>query len=201
MIEPVARIRIELQDIQPTIWRRVDVPLSCTLMMLNDIIQVAMGWQDTHLFDFRIGDRAYGVPSDEMDGPRVFSAKSLRLRDVVARGVERFLYVYDFGDDWRHDVTIEAVRDGEPDIDYPVFVGGAGRGPPEDVGGPYGFMAFLEAALNPVHPEHRRMLEWYGGPFRPDDIDEAQIRRILGWIAYRRRGPLASQRDRRGRTR
>ncbi|MBF0304588.1 MAG: hypothetical protein HQL41_02910 [Alphaproteobacteria bacterium] len=71
----------------------------------------------------------------------------------------------------------------------------------DNVGGPYGFMAFLEAALNPAHPEHRRMLEWYGGPFRPDDIDEAQIRRILGWIAYRRRGPLASQRDRRGRTR
>ena len=65
MIEPVARIRIELQDLEPKIWRRVDVPLSSTLASLNDITQVSFHWQDYHLYEFVVGERVYGVPTDE----------------------------------------------------------------------------------------------------------------------------------------
>ena len=85
------------------------------------------------------------------------------MRTLIGRGVERLLYVYDFGDDWRHDVIIEDVRDGAPDIDYPAFVAGERRCPPEDVGGAPGFMQFLEAALNPFHDEHEEVLTWYLG--------------------------------------
>jgi Plasmid pRiA4b ORF-3-like protein. len=74
MIEPVARLRITLQDIQPAIWRRVDAPLSSTLMALHDIIQVAMGWTDSHLFEFIVSDRVYGEPhpDDEMYERKVY---------------------------------------------------------------------------------------------------------------------------------
>ena len=65
LIEPVARIRIELQDLEPKIWRRVDVPLSSTLAALNGIIQVSFHWQDYHLYEFVVGERVYGVPTDE----------------------------------------------------------------------------------------------------------------------------------------
>jgi hypothetical protein len=166
MIEPVARVRIELQDIAPKVWRRVDVPLSSTLMALHDIIQVAMGWNGSHLFEFQIGDKAYGEPYPD-DERRVYKAKSLRLQTLVERGVEQFLYVYDFGDNWRHDIVIEGAFDGEADVDYPVFVDGARRGPPDDVGSSDGFMDFLEAIIDPAHEEYNRMLEWYGGPFDP----------------------------------
>jgi len=73
-------------------------------------------------------------------------------------------------------------------------VDGARRGPPEDVGGPPGFMEFLEAVLDPGHEEHARMTEWCGGQFDPKDIDETWIRSVLKMYAARRRGPLASHR-------
>jgi hypothetical protein len=197
MIEPIARIRIELQDIEPKIWRRVDVPLSTSLMGLHDIIQVVMGWQDEHPFDFRVGDKIYSepYPDDDMYERKTYNAKSIRLKTLVERGVGQFLYTYDFGDNWQHDIVIESVRDGEAEIDYPVFVDGARRCPPDDVGGAPCFMDFLEAMLNPTHEEHRRMIEWYGKPFAPLDINEDHVRRVLSWFADRRRGPLASHRN------
>ena len=98
MTEPIARVRIELQDIEPKIWRRVDVPLSSTLMALHDIVQVTMGWEDTHLFVFRIEDKLYGAPNpdDALYERKIYQAKSIRLKALVARGIDKFSYVYDF---------------------------------------------------------------------------------------------------------
>ena len=111
MIEPIARIRIELQDIEPRIWRRVDVPLSSTLLALHELIQFAFRWTDSHLFEFEIGDRRYGQPEyDRYADERLYKAASIRLKTVVDRGIEQFLYVYDFGDDWRHDLFIEEIK-------------------------------------------------------------------------------------------
>ena len=163
MIEPIVRIRIELQEIEPTIWRRIDVPLSSTLLALHDFIQFAFLWTDSHLFEYKIGDRRCGQPEyDRYADERLYKAASIRLKRVVDRGIEQFLYVYDIGDNWRHDLFIEEIRDGEPDVDYPVFVEGERRGPPEDVGGVTGFMEFLEAMLNPLHEEHEPVARWYG---------------------------------------
>ena len=196
MIEPIARIRIELQDLEAKIWRRVDVPHSATLAALHDAIQVTMGWTDSHLHEFVVGDRVYGVPTpdDEFYERKVYKAVAIRLKTLTERGVDRFLYVYDFGDHWRHDIIVEEIRDGDADTEYPAFVDGAGRCPPEDVGGTDGFMEFLEAVLDPGHEEHKRMIEWYGGSFDPADIDAERIRRVLGMFSARRRGPLASHR-------
>ena len=196
MIEPIARLRIELQEIEPTIWRRIDVPLSSTLLALHDSIQFAFRWTDSHLFEFEIGERRYGQPEyDRYADERLYKAASIRLKTVVDRGIEQFLYVYDFGDNWRHDLLIEEIRDGEADIDYPVFVDGERRSPPEDVGGVTGFMEFLEASRNPLHEEHESVVRWYGRRFEPDDIDERQVRMSFEMAAARRRGPLMSHRS------
>ncbi len=197
MIEPVARVRIELQSVRPTVWRRVDVPLSCTLAVLHDIVQIAMGWTDSHLHEFTIGERVYGMPDAgyDFDDRRVYKDSSIRLKTVIERGVRRFHYLYDFGDHWEHDVIVEEVRDGEAGIEYPAFVEGARRCPPEDVGAARGFMSFLEAVLDPAHREHRETMEWYGKPYDPADIDERLVRLRLQTIARARRGALASHRS------
>ena len=197
MIEAVARVRIELRSVRPIVWRRVDVPLSSTLAALHEIIQVAMGWTDSHLHEFAIGERVYGVPDPDydFDERKVFKASSISLKTVIERGFCRFDYLYDFGDGWEHEVTVEDAREGAADIDYPALVEGARRCPPEDVGGAPGFMSFLEAALDPAHEEHRELSEWYGKPYDPADIDEHLVRTHLENIARRRRGALASRRS------
>jgi hypothetical protein len=197
MIEPIARIRIELQGIEPKIWRRVDVPLSSTLMNLHDIIQVVMGWRDDHLFEFNVGDKIYGepFPDDSFEERTVYKAKSIRLQSLHDRGFDQFLYIYDFGDHWCHDVIIEDLCDGEADTDYPSFIDGARRCPPEDVGSTMGYAGFLEAVTDPAHEEHDQMLTWYGRPYDPDDINERRVRRVIESFAVRRRGPLQSHRQ------
>ena len=197
MSERVARIRIELQELEPRIRRRVDVPVSATLASLHDIIQIAMGWTDSHLYEFEIGGRCYGepLPDEDYEERRLYKARNLRLETVIARGTDRFLYLYDFGDHWMHDVIVEGIRDGEAGAEFPAFVDGARRCPPEDVGGAHGFMEFLEAVFDPSHEEHASMIEWYGGPFDPHDIDERRVRMLIEDMAARRRGPLASHRS------
>ena len=180
-----------LRSVEPHVWRRVDVPLSCTLLALHDVIQIAMGWTDSHLFEFRVDERAYGaLDLDPELEPRQYKASRLRLRTLIARGVRRFEYIYDFGDDWQHDVIVEALREGDAEVDYPAFVDGERRCPPEDVGNAEGFMEFLEAALVPGHEHHERMVAWYGRRFDFSDIDERQIRMRLATLARRRRGAL-----------
>ncbi len=199
MNESVARVRFELQDLEPKIWRRVDVPLSSTLFTLHEIIQYAMGWKNYHLFQFEIGKRSYVNPelSDEFDW-KVYKASSLRLRTLVDRDVTQFTYEYDFGDGWIHDVTIEDIRDGSDHVDYPAFVDGARRCPPEDCGGTCGFLEFLEAILDPGHEQYEQMKVWYesfyGRPFDPEDFDEERVRVYINLIAHRRRGALLSHR-------
>lgn len=186
--ERIVRLRIELADISPRIWRRVEVPLDLTLKHLHDVIQAAMGWQDYHLYAFHVGDTTYGEPTTSaFDDFRVQSARQARLRALLERGVERFTYLYDFGDDWEHRITVEAVEEGAPGVAYPRFVDGARRGPPEDVGGPPGYAEFLRAATNPRHRRHKEVIAWYGGAYDPDDIGDFAVRLRIGRIAKRRR--------------
>ena len=201
MIEPVARVHIKLRKVRPTVWRRVDVPLSYTLAELHEIIQVTMGWRNSHLHEFAIGERVYAAldPDRDFGGHDVHDASSVGLKTVIERGHRRFDYLYDFGDGWEHDVSVEDVREGAADVDYPALVGGARRCPPENVGGPPGLGRFLKAVLDPAHQEHREMIEWYGKPYDPADIDEGLVRTRLEHIASLRRG--AASRRRRGRRR
>jgi hypothetical protein len=196
MSEPVVRVRIELEGTDPLVWRDLDLPLSTTLATLHDLIQVVMRWQDYHLHEFEVGEKVYGVPDpeDAFEDRKVYQEKSIRLGNLIERGVREFLYVYDFGDNWRHRISVQDLRQGDAAVEYPRFVAGARRAPPEDVGSISGFEAFLEAMADPEHENHAPMLEWYGKTFDPDDIDERHIRMIVEDFAARRRGPLKSHR-------
>lgn len=191
--EQIVRLRVSLAEIAPEVWRRVEVPVGLHLKGLHDVIQAVFGWQDYHLFEFRIGAKIYGIPAPDEDyGRKVLEARSRRLATVLAKGFHRFDYIYDFGDNWKHAVAIETIDEADPALRYPRFIDGARRGPPEDVGGVPGYERFLKAVRNSRHPEHRRLITWYGGPYDPDDIDLQRVRLRLGAMVQRREAGKAA---------
>lgn len=135
-VERIARVRISLQEIQPIISRLVEMPQTASLKGLHDVIQASFGWLDYHLYQFEIGGRRYGIPDPDLSyDPDVRWARNVKLGALIDKGHMRFGYVYDFGDEWRCAIAIEAVEDGVPGVDYPRLIAGERRGPPEDVDG------------------------------------------------------------------
>lgn len=185
--ERIARLHIKLDHIEPAIWRRVEVPITTSLKGLHDVIQAVMLFQDYHLFEFNAGGKRYAVPNPEWDlGAETHAARNVRIGALVDRGITTFDYTYDFGDDWRHSITIEAVTDADPAVEYPRFVDGDRRAPPEDVGGLPGFEDFLKAMAKPHHPQHREVVDWYGRRFDPLDIGADVIKQRVAKLARRR---------------
>ena len=190
-IGEIYQLKITLDEVEPTVWRRVEVPATITLAKLHDVIQGAMGWFDSHLHEFRIGGRDYGEPDPDWDLDRkVYADRRARLNRVAPARGSTFLYVYDFGDNWEHIVKVEAIRPAQPGVAYPRVTGGARACPPEDVGSVPGYERFREAIADPSHEEHEEMLAWIGGPFDPDafDLDAANeaVRhplRLREWFA------------------
>jgi len=184
--ETIDRLRISLDDIRPEIWRVVENQTSASLKAVHDVIQAAIGWQDYHLRDFDAGGRRYGLPDPEWPIDDLAAAKNTKLASLIERGVTKMTYTCDMGDDWRRTITIEAVETGDAKINYPRFVAGQRRCPPEDVGGLPGFENFLDIIADPAHPEHREVLRWYGRPYDPEDKAELAAKRRTGVIARRR---------------
>lgn len=176
-VDRIARIKIQLDDWQPAIWRRVEVPMTAALKALHDVIQAAMPFDDYHLFEFRADGKRYAIPNPEWDNmrDRTYSAKTMRLGALVDRGITKLAYTYDFGDDWRHTVTIEAIADADPAVEYPRYIDGACRAPPEDVGGIPGFELFLDAIADPSHEQYRELKRWHGRLFDPEHVAEDEI--------------------------
>lgn len=187
MTDQIARMRITIEDVKPAIWRRIELPLSNSLKTLHLAIQAVMLFENDHLFRFDVGEASYGLPLDDdyMDPP-TRDAANIRLAKLAQRGVTTFTYTYDFGDDWRHRIEIEGVFTADPATDYPRFVDGERRAPPEDVGGLPGFEEFLDAMAKPRHPSRKSMLQWYGRPFDPADISRDEIQARMAKLTKRR---------------
>ena len=73
------------------------------------------------------------------------------------------LYVYDYGDNWRHDVVLEKVLPAAGMV-HPVCLAGERHSPPEDVGGVSGYEEFLEVIFEPGHEEYEHYVRWAEGP-------------------------------------
>ncbi len=189
----ICTVRIALVDTDPLIWREVEVPTSITLKVLHDIVQITMGWLSSHMWELAIGERTYGLPTDEDWGmaPRTPAIK-IRLRDVLKTRKTTIDYLYDFGDAWAHRLTVTGIRQGKPDVSYPHYVGGEWDCPPEDCGGIPGFYNMLDALADTEHPDQAEVAK-YLGAWDPKQIDEIPLRVALGRIANVsvRRGPPA----------
>jgi len=189
MSDAVIRLKIELQDTKPPIWRRIEVPSAISLKDLHSVIQAAMGWENVHLFRFEAGRERIDGPGLGGAGPygqSSITAGRVRLDDLTARNIKRFTYLYDMGDNWEHELRIENVLPADAAVLYPRYIDGAGRCPPEDVGGIPGFYNLVEALGDPTHPDHEHLMEWHGGPFDQTAIATDEIRKRLTKIATRR---------------
>jgi Plasmid pRiA4b ORF-3-like protein len=176
----IYQIKVTLEGSKPPIWRRLLVPANLTLGDLHYIIQIAMGWTDSHLHQFIIGEKYYGVPHFEMDlDLEMIDEEKVKLAKVIPGEKFKFRYEYDFGDSWTHLVLVEKVLAAEPGKPYPICVTGKRHCPPEDCGGVWGYADFVEAMANPKHPEHKNMKEWYGEDFDPEGFDLDEINQML----------------------
>lgn len=170
-IEPqrVYQLRIELLDIEPAIWRTILVPETLALTQLDRLVQAAMGWTNSHLHAWAIDGRRYGVPDPEWDTPgEQLDERKFTVGGVLGEHVDEFVYDYDFGDGWEHRIVVEKRLAADPERNtWPMCIAGANACPPEDVGGPPGYMDFVQAMRDPRHEGHLQMWHWHGGPFDP----------------------------------
>lgn len=153
------QLRVSLKGLHPEIWRRIHVPGDCTLLELHETIQNSMGWEDCHLHQFRIAGEAYSSDGDDLPEDE-YSLDQFNLR----KG-SKFEYIYDFGDDWIHTVTVEGRLDKA--IDYFECTQGERACPPEDSGGVYGYSRIVEILKNPKHKEYDDIVDWVGDDFDP----------------------------------
>ncbi len=168
----VFQLNLSLRGIAPRIWRRLRIP-DCPLTRLHDILQVAFGWEGMHLYEFTINGVRYSDP-EMMEGEHEADASATWLSDV-AKADDKFVYVYDFGDYWEHQVVVEKVEPADDGSAMPLCIKGARAAPPEDVGGPGGYAQMLEAITDPDHEQHEEMLDWLGEDFDPQAFDPAAI--------------------------
>ena len=180
----VYQLKIVLQGSKPPIWRRIQVPSDTSLDGLHRILQVVMGWSNSHLHQFEDGNLTYGPPDPNFPDFDVIDEKDVVLSEVVSRSNQKFLYQYDFGDDWTHLITLEEMLPPEDGATYPLCLTGKRACPPEDSGGIFAYPDFLEAISESEHPHHMDMLRWVGGGFDPEAFDRAGVNRSLMGIKY-----------------
>ena len=166
MTHTLFELDVRLREIEPSIWRTVEVPGAWSLEDVHLALQVAMGWTNSHLHQFKIGNKLYGmVDVDDSGDLEIKDEREYRLQDLVQNGGS-FMYEYDFGDGWEHDVAVKRVATvGKPP--RPRCVAGARACPPEDCGGSGGYENLLEALADPEHEEHDSLVTW-SNDFKPE---------------------------------
>jgi hypothetical protein len=175
----IYQFKVTLIGIATPIWRRVLVAGDCTLAQFHHVLQVAMGWENYHLYMFRIAGKTYGPPDPDGDGElKLIDAKRTRLHSVLPSVGTSFTYVYDFGDNWQHDVLLEAIVMPVPDVTYPFCNAGERNCPPEDVGGIGGYRKYLEVMADPSHQEHQDLMMWRG-PFASEAFSIEKVNQEL----------------------
>ena len=168
-------IKVELKGIEPAIWRILKVPSSTSLLRLHRVLQRVMGWTDSHLHLFEVDGKLWGKPSTDWD-IEVLDSRKMTLDKIFTEERTSFLYEYDMGDSWRHQITLLGTVEGEEKL---ACTAGARACPPEDCGGTMGYYALLVALSDPDHEDHDTMLEWVGGKFDPHAFDVAAVDRAL----------------------
>jgi len=171
------QLKMTLKWSKPPIWRRVIVRADMTLDRLHHVIQIAMGWTNSHLHQFIVGHTYYGKPDPEMGD--TLNEKRYTVADLAPAPKKKFIYEYDFGDGWQHEVVLEKVLPPDPTFKHPICVTGANACPPEDCGGMHGYYNLLEALHDPNHPEHSEMEEWIGGGWDAAQFDAGEANDML----------------------
>lgn len=177
------QFKIQIKGItNPPVWRRVLVPASFTFAQFHQVIQRAFGWENAHLYSF--SPSGYGSfpvieasSSSSIGGAKSLNAEKTKLYKELLREKQTYTYIYDFGDDWIHQITLEK-KVSDEQITTPQILAGKGTCPPEDCGGPWGYEHLKEVLNDPKDPEHEEMKDWLG--LEPDEewnLDDFSLRR------------------------
>ena len=184
-------LTIELRGSRPRIWRRLTLPGDLTLDAVHTLFQAAMGWTDSHLHRFQLGE-GYDEPSfvtafDEEEGEQGTREEDVRLDQVMRAPGDRLTYLYDFGDGWEHRVTLESLTVLTPTSRGPACLAGGGNGPPEDVGGIHGhhqLAAWLRAgapedAIPDSFENAAHAHGWLPDGYDPDAFDAGETTAVM----------------------
>ena len=196
----IYQFKITLDEIEPKIWRRIQVPATYTFYDLHVAIQDCMGWLDYHLHAFRFRPKhkskqiQIGLPYEYEDGDAILVGWQIPITRYLTDPGQVIEYEYDFGDSWVHEILFEGILIKEKDIKYPLCLAGERACPPEDCGGVPGYYNILEILSDPNDDEYEDTVTWLEGeitryhPFRPDDFDPEQVKfDIPGWRLKRLR--------------
>ncbi|QYG92364.1 plasmid pRiA4b ORF-3 family protein [Iamia sp. SCSIO 61187] len=177
------RLKVTLEEIRPPVWRRLEVASTATLADLHEVLQVAFGWAGGHLHAFTVAGREH-VPAAMLDeweplGAPSIDESTVTIAEVLPEPGATGAYAYDFGDGWEHRIEVEAIEPATDHAPLPRCTGGRRAGPPDDVGGPWGYERLLDALADPSHPDHDELRDWLGGPFDPEAFDADEVTRRL----------------------
>lgn len=180
----IYQLKITLVGSKPPIWRRFLVKSDTLFSDLHLIIQTTMGWTNSHLHQFIIGNDSFQPDYEGMDDDgysQPYTDK--RLNDFLENENSKLVYEYDFGDSWNHEIVLEKILEEDKNIFYPVCTDGKNACPVEDCGGIWGYEDLVKVLKNKKHPEHEEMKEWLGleedEDFDPKEFNKEYINESL----------------------
>lgn len=175
----VLEFKVSLQGTSPVVWRSFLAHEFIELPELHMLIQMSMGWQAYHLYEFKINDKSYTDAESALEMKAV-SDEGVLLCDILGSS-KKFSYIYDFGDGWKHEVQITKTLEHDPRVNYPVCTGGENACPPEDCGGPPGFERLKQTLAGKDSEEKDELLSWVGGYYNPSTFDPNFVNRYFLW--------------------
>jgi len=158
-----------------------------TLHRLHLILQKVMGWTNSHLYSFKIGPDEYAMPDpdNELYELPFKNSKRVKLSQLLKKKGQIFQYVYDFGDNWTHQLVVEDIFPRDPFTIHLSCLGGERACPPEDCGGVHGYADLLRTISDPQHEDYLDMMTWLGGYFDAEAFDIEAVNDRLGSMYVR----------------
>ncbi len=180
----VYQLKITISGSNPTIWRRFLVDSEINLYKLHNIIQIVMGWTDSHLHHYRENNVFYGTPQPDPGWDfnskfKTVDERKYKINQILTRPKMKILYEYDFGDSWWHELVLEKILENDNKVKTPICLDGAMACPPEDCGGIGGYYNMLEIIKNPDDSEYKDMIDWLDDEFDPEKFDLEAINKKL----------------------
>jgi hypothetical protein len=186
----VLQLKIVLFDTSPAIRRTFKITDDYRMDRFHQVLQIVMGWTNSHLHEFRIKDGVIGMvdDSDFGDFPSLEDETRIYLKDFDLQKSDTFTYLYDYGDDWQHVLSVEDISTGE--LKHPLCITGQGACPPEDCGGTWRYLDLLEVLKDKSHPEYETYQEWLPEGFNPHHFPLEKINAELeSFGAWHRKHP------------
>lgn len=177
----VFQFKITLEEIEPAIWRRIQIPAQCSFWDLHVAIQDAMGWKDCHLHHFEVIDpstsekQLMGIPDEGGFDDKTLPGWDYPVIEYVQKN-KQMRYLYDYGDSWYHFIEYEGLHEMEQNKKYPICLAGERACPPEDVGSVPGYYDFVEIMNDKNHEEHQSMKTWFGGKYDSEKFDPQKVK-------------------------